>query len=503
VKEVTKMIMNNPIQNQNQSGNPSGFSSRYKWIWGIFRFLLALGILFIAGYVSFNWLTSKPKARRKHVKPKAFLVEGTKIHSDNHHITIDAMGTVVPARSLDLTSRVSGEIIRTGKEFFPGGYLKARDVVVEIDKDDYNLLIDESIHTLKKASLAIIQSELAIEQSEIAIEQSELAILQREADIIKAEKDLKLEKGQQKIALREYEVLGEKISKEDEELVLRRPQLKAAEAALEAAKARLEEARASIKSAQAYKKSAQAAKKSAEAAKSQAEVNHEKARLNLKRTDILAPFNAVIQAKKVDVGSQVSIGTPIVTIVDSNEYWIQVSVPLDRLKWINIPNISNPKGSSVHIYHESGWGKGVFRIGTVKRLMTEVEEQGRMAKLLISVEDPLSLKTVDEKQPEMILRTYVRVEIEGSELSDVFSIPRTAFRDGGRVWILQPDNTLDIRKVEIAWSDKDTVYVTNNLQDGDFLITSDLTTPVQGMALRLDDIKTSRKADNTSKEKRQ
>ena len=202
----------------------------------------------------------------------------------------------------------------------------------------------------------------------------------------------------------------------------------------------------------------------------------------------------------MEAGSQVSIGAPIATVVDSDEYWIQVSMPVDRLKWINIPNMNGTKGSRVHIYHESGWGKDVFRIGTVKRLMIEVEEQGRMAKILVSVKDPLSLKKANADKPRMILKTYVRVEVEGNELNDVFSIPRSAFRDGSRVWIMQPDNTLDIRKVDIAWSDKGSVYVTNNLQDDEFLITSDLTTPVQGMALRLNGIETSQQVGDIEKE---
>ena len=294
------MSMNNSNQNRKEHENPSDenpldISSGQNWIKSIFKFLLAVGILFVAGYISYNWLTNKPKARRKTAKPEAFLVAGARIRKTDHQVTISAMGTVIPARSLDLASRVSGEIIRTGREFFPGGYLNKGDLVVEIDKEDYELIIRESRLALEKASLAIIQSELTIEQSELAIEQSDLAIFQRKADIIKAEKDLKVEQGQQKIAKREYEVLGETISENDEELVLRRPQLKAAEAALEAAKARLKEAEAAKKSAEAAKKSAETAKKTTEAAKNQEEINLKKARLNLKRTDVRAPFNAVIQ----------------------------------------------------------------------------------------------------------------------------------------------------------------------------------------------------------------
>jgi RND family efflux transporter MFP subunit len=479
------MSDNKTLNNQENYEPDAGTSSEKKWKRFLLRFLLAVGILAIAGSISYYWISNRPKAKRKPRVPKAALVEVTKLNIADHHVTIDAMGTVIPARSLDLASRVSGEITRVSPEFFPGGHLSSGDLVVEIDKEDYKLLLEESDFALKKASLAITRSELAIEQSALNIEQSALNIEQRKADIIKAQKDLKVEKGQQKIAKREYEVLGETISENDEELVLRRPQLKAAEAAVDASKARLKEAEAQKKSAEAEKRSAEVAKISYEAEKSQAEIAIEKAKLNLERTDIRAPFNAVIQAKKVETGSQVSVGTPIVTVVDSDEYWIQVSIPVDRLKWIDLPNSDEKKGSSVRIYHEAGWGKGVFRTGTVKRLMTEVETKGRMARLLVSVKDPLSLKAGRAIKPQMILGSYVRVEIEGNVLKDVVCIPRSSLHDENRVWIMQPDNTLDIRKVNIAWSENDSVCVSNNLKDDELLITSDLAAPVQEMALRV------------------
>ncbi|MEE8385121.1 MAG: hypothetical protein V3S01_04320, partial [Dehalococcoidia bacterium] len=52
-------------------------------------------------------------------------------------------------------------------------------------------------------------------------------------------------------------------------------------------------------------------------------------------------------------------------------------------------------------------------------------------------------------------------------------------------WIVSPQNTLDIRRVRIAWSGKDFVYVADEVRDGESLIISGLATPVQGMALRV------------------
>lgn len=532
------------MQTSNLRRNQSGSAIKV-----VIKIMLAVGIIFAAVAISRYWLSNKPRAVRKPREVKAALVETDKISKSNYNILIDAMGTVSPARSMELTSRVSGEIVRVSPEFFPGGHLTEGSLVLEIDKKDYKLLLEESKLAIEKANIAIDQSDLsieqsgqaieqselaieqsnfAIEQSELNIEQSELSIEQRRAEVIKVEKDLLLEKGQQKIALREYEVLGDTIDDIDSDLVLRKPQLKASEAALTAGKARLKEAEgtknlaiaakksaltakksaeAAKKSAQISKESAQAAKKSAEAAKKTAEVNFEKAQLNLQHTDILAPFDSIIQSKKVEIGSFISPGIPLLRIVDCSEYWVIVSIPVDRLKWISIPNSAKTEGSLVRIYHEAGWGNGIFRVGRVKRLMSEVEQGGRMAKLIVAVNDPLCIKAENSGSPRMLLDSYVRVEIEGSKLTDVVKVPRTSLHDASYVWILSPENTLDIREIEIIWSDKGSVYVTNHLHNDELIITSDLATPVQGMSLRLSgsEVKADKSApsDTGSKDSKQ
>ena len=84
----------------------------------------------------------------------------------------------------------------------------------------------------------------------------------------------------------------------------------------------------------------------------------------------------------------------------------------------------------------------------------------------------------------MILGAYVRVEIEGKELSDIVLVDRQFLRDGKRVWVMTPDGKLDMRAVEIVWGDSECVCVAAGLEDGDLLITSNLAAPVQGMSVR-------------------
>ncbi|MCZ6843450.1 MAG: HlyD family efflux transporter periplasmic adaptor subunit, partial [SAR324 cluster bacterium] len=270
-----------------------------------------------------------------------------------------------------------------------------------------------------------------------------------ESNVAQTQYELKLELGRQAVAKREYELLGESLRVQDLELVLRAPQLNAARAAEQAADAALE-----------------------------------RARLNLQRTRVAAPFNAVVQKKLVGIGSQVAAGTALATLVDSDEYWVEVSVPTDRVRWINIPASSSETGSSVRIRHDAAWSPGAFRKGTVVRLMTDLEPEGRMARLVVVVNDPFSLREENLRQPRLTLGAYVRVEIEGKMLPQVARIPRSTLREGNRVWVMTEDRTLDFREVKILWNESDHVFIANKLGKNEFLITSDFAAPVRGMRLQ-------------------
>jgi hypothetical protein len=117
-----------------------------------------------------------------------------------------------------------------------------------------------------------------------------------------------------------------------------------------------------------------------------------------------------------------------------------------------------------------------------------------MARLLVSVPDPLGLSGKEGDLQPLIIGEYVRVEIEGKELHEVFSIPRTALRNDREIWVVTGDGKLAIRPVAIIWRDETHVLVRDGLQDGDLLIVSSLAVPVDGMAVRVE-----QKADRDTK----
>ncbi len=277
----------------------------------------------------------------------------------------------------------------------------------------------------------------------------ETVVKQRQSELAQAELNLKLEYGSQIIAQHEYTLLAEVLEDQDRELVLRVPHLDKAQAAVDAATAAFA-----------------------------------RAQLDVQRCLITAPFNAIIQDKLEDLGSRVSVSTPLLTIVGTDEYWIEVLVPVDQLQWIRIPRSQSEQGASVKVYN-TAWGDTIFREGTVIRLLGQLEAQGRMARLLVSVQDPLCLENNLADAPPLLIGSYVRVEIEGQTVSSVVPIRRNYLRDGSHVWIMNDQDTMEIRPVRIVFRDKDIVYISEGIRHGERIVTTDISAPVNGILLRL------------------
>ena len=106
---------------------------------------------------------------------------------------------------------------------------------------------------------------------------------------------------------------------------------------------------------------------------------------------------------------------------------------------------------------------------------------GKMARVLVEVEKPLGKSA----EPPLLLGSFATVRIRGAGLDKLASIPRTALHNNDRVWVMSTDNKLEIRHVEVVWSETDRVYVTGELSPGERTVVSRIAVPVEGMDLRL------------------
>ena len=234
----------------------------------------------------------------------------------------------------------------------------------------------------------------------------EIALKQQQASLGRARLDLQVELGRKRVAEREWSLMKQE-KKEKNSLALREPQLAAAQMNLMAAESGLQ-----------------------------------KAQLNLDRTIIRAPFNGFVERQNADVGQVVTPQMAFGNFVGSDRFWVNVKVPTDKLQWVDFPK-KGQKGSTVKIWQEVGASK-IEREGRVLQLAGSLDPTGRMAQILIEIEDPLALKSPEGSKLPMLLGGYVHAKIKGKTMTNAIEIPRRAVQEGSMVLIMNNKNRLEL-----------------------------------------------------------
>jgi len=266
----------------------------------------------------------------------------------------------------------------------------------------------------------------------------------RKSELEQAEASLEIERGRQSLAKKELALLEGTIDETNRALVLREPQIASIRAEVNAAKAAVE-----------------------------------RAQLDLERTSVFAPFDAQILTRSVNIGSQVTPGDELARLVGVEEYWIMAAVPVRSLLWVQFPD-ADDRGSSVTLRNPGSWPAGAERQARVARMIGTLDEQSRLARVLITVDDPLGR---DHDVPPLILDTLIETNIEGRPIEDVVRLQREYVREEDTVWLMK-DNQLEIRPTDVVFRDAQYAYIRDGLETGDEVVTTTLATVADGVGLR-------------------
>jgi RND family efflux transporter MFP subunit len=378
---------------------------------------LAMAVVLIAALMVFALKALKPKVKKNRARASIPIVATVELSPSTYAIQIEANGTVIPARKIELLTEVEGMAVFVNPDMIPGGIIKEGEVILKIDSADYDL-----------------------------------DIRNKRALVAEAKLNLELERAQQNIARKQWEDLNSTMSERmNMSLALRKPQLLNALAKLDAAESLLQASN-----------------------------------LARARTTVSSPFNALVLEQNIAKGQLVSMQRAVATLVDIDEFWVQASVPLDKLRWINFPVDGNKPVTTAEVYLDLGEGNKAMRKARVYGLHGELDPKGRMAKVLLTLPDPFCLKGCEDSEgkSKLLLGSFVNIQIEAGNIKNAFSIARSAMRDNNTVWILSKDNKLEIREVKISWLRKDDILISNGLNAGEKLITSSLQSPLPGMELR-------------------
>ncbi len=270
----------------------------------------------------------------------------------------------------------------------------------------------------------------------------ELAVTLTAARVGDAEAKYALALEESEAAIQEWRDLNPGVEPPD--LVARKPQLSAARAKLEAE-----------------------------------EADYRKALLQLERTRLKAPFDGVVSAKMVDIGQYVTPGQQVATLYGTEAAEIVVPLESDHLQWFNVPGFTAEDGEGARaVVRVAIAGQAREWAGRVMRAEGRIDEKTRLINVVVRVDNPYARK------PPLAAGLFAQVEIVGRTLEAAAFLPRAALRPGDTVWVVDDEQRLGFRAVDVARIAKDGVLVRGGLASGDRVIVSQVKAVTEGMKVR-------------------
>lgn len=394
--------------------------------------VLPIIIILFGVLAAWQLMANSPKAQHKSAENLAPLVKTMKVSPQDVRIPIHTQGTVEPRTSISLAAEVSGKIVKTATQFAKGGFFRKGDVLLNIDPEEYQLAI-----TRAEANVASAVQQLAKAEAEYKQKQEEYKNVSRD-----------------------------KVT----DFALRKPEYEEAKAKLKAAKADLE-----------------------------------LAQLKLKRCEIRAPFDGRVTEKMADIGQYITPGMVVASLYSTDRAEIRLPITHAQTQLLDIAALTHRDVAqdalkvSIRGFYA---GKQHQWQGSIVRTDAKIDDRNRLLYLIAQVDDPYGFNAVkntqknneqsDNEQTEqqsdrsiLAAGMFVKADIPGRMIKNIFVIPRTAIRDQNTVWLLDESLKLNIRSVNVIHRDDTSAYIDSGLQDGDVIVTSPLEAVVDGMQLRI------------------
>ena len=220
-----------------------------------------------------------------------------------------------------------------------------------------------------------------------------------------------------------------------------------------------------------------------EAALKEAQINLDQAERDLDRTELRAPFDAIVRSKAVDLGEFVSMGKPLAQLFAADGFEVRLPVLDTQLAYLNLPssieataplnsaNLPSVRLSAQYAGAAASWDAQLVRSES------EIDRRSRMVTLVARVSGTINALSANP----LPVGAFVNAEIEGITLENAFQLPRSALRQDNQVLVVDEESRLRFREVSIARYEQDRILIQSGLKEGDIVNISPIQAVVDGM----------------------
>jgi RND family efflux transporter MFP subunit len=207
-----------------------------------------------------------------------------------------------------------------------------------------------------------------------------------------------------------------------------------------------------------------------------AEAQVQRAKRNLERTEITAPYDAIIDSRTVGLGSFVTTGTPIGKISGTAVAEVRLPVADNELQFLKHHGVN-----AIVVLTGKYAGKTQRWQATIERSEGVIDSSSRMSYLVARVDDPYAQKS---SHHPLRFGSYVNAAIAGKTIENAAVVPRHLIQNN-HVALYNEDSTLRYVPISIVREQAGNVIINQGLSNGDQIIISALDYPVEGMKLAL------------------
>ncbi len=223
----------------------------------------------------------------------------------------------------------------------------------------------------------------------------------------------------------------------------------------------------------------------ARAALAAAEAVLRRAEADLAGTEIAAPHAGIVGKRLAEVGEWAAPGVPLLELLSVDIAETRVSLPDAALELVDLPFDGASPAPRARLTAVRGPGLSEWTWeGRLVRIEGEMDPATRFLPAVIETPNPWLRGP--EGRPPLVAGMFVRAEIEGREIPDVVLAPRSAFREDGRVLVVDDEDRIRFREVDAFWaSGEDGVLVRSGLGGGDRVVTHPPVVVTDGMEVRV------------------
>jgi RND family efflux transporter MFP subunit len=223
-----------------------------------------------------------------------------------------------------------------------------------------------------------------------------------------------------------------------------------------------------------------------------AQASYNQAQLDLERTEIRAPFNAIIQSRDVELGQYVNRAQSVAVVHGADEVEVRVPLAIRQLGYLDIPlgsrgQLSPEQAPDVTLKGFYG-GQELNWSGDLVRSEAVIDADSNTVQTIIRVVQPTAGKASPQAGNKtnipLPIGLLVEARIQGRTVDDLIILPRSVIRNNNQVLVVDAENKMHYRDIEIYRLEESRVLVSSGLLPGELICISPIQAVVEGMSVQ-------------------